>query len=67
MESKQNNQNTDEIQATKKVSLAEAAKMALAQKRAKNNNNQSYHESQNKKMNSQITKKTNNQRRKMGS
>jgi hypothetical protein len=67
MESKQNNQNTNEIQATKKVSLAEAAKMALAQKRATNNNNQSYQESRNKKMNSQITKKTNNQRRKMGS
>lgn len=50
-----------------KISLAEAAKKALAQKKEASQNKPSYQASGNQKMKSQFTKKPNNQRKKMGS
>jgi len=67
MENQVNDQNKTEEQGKKKISLAEAAKLALAKKKAANNNKQSFQNHGNQKMKSQISKKPNNQRKKMGS
>lgn len=61
--------NQDQPQQPKKVSLAEAAKQKLAQKKqaqANANAQQKYQPSGNQRMKSQQTKKTTNTSRKMG-